>query len=156
MKAVLVKALDRPEQFVIEEVAAKRAGPGEVVIAVRACGVNFPTGPWCREVSNQAAAAVCAGRRSLGPGQRAGREIPKIPLNLVLLKITSIVGVFWGAFAQARPEQNAANMAELLAWYAQGRLRPHVSGTFPLSGYREALDVVMNRKVKGKIVMAVD
>jgi NADPH:quinone reductase len=47
-------------------------------------------------------------------------------------------------------------MAELLAWYAQGRLRPHVSGTFPLASYREALDVVMNRKARGKVVMVVE
>jgi NADPH:quinone reductase len=86
----------------------------------------------------------------------ASGTIPSIPLNLVLLKITSIVGVFWGAYAQARPQQNAGNMAELLSWYAQGRLRPHLSGTFPLASFREALQVVMNRKAKGKVVMVVD
>ncbi len=86
----------------------------------------------------------------------ASGEIPKIPLNLVLLKITSIVGVFWGAYSQARPEHNAANMAELLGWYAEGRLRPHVSGTFPLSGYRHALDAVTGRTVQGKVVLLTD
>jgi NADPH:quinone reductase len=86
----------------------------------------------------------------------ASGEIPKIPLNLVLLKITSIVGVFWGAYSQARPEHNAANMAELLGWYAEGRLRPHVSGTFPLSGYRDALDAVTGRTVQGKVVLLTD
>ncbi|HXN79782.1 MAG TPA: NADPH:quinone oxidoreductase family protein [Steroidobacteraceae bacterium] len=86
----------------------------------------------------------------------ASGEIPKIALNLVLLKVTSIVGVFWGAFAQAQPQRNAANIAELLSWYQQGRLRPHVSGTYPLASYREALDVVMNRRAKGKIVLLVD
>lgn len=97
--------------------------------------------------------------RSLGFGGRylvigfASGEIPKIPLNLVLLKITSIIGVFWGAYSQARPEENAANMAELLAWYGAGRLRPHVSATYPLEGYAEALAAVTSRKVKGKVVL---
>jgi len=83
----------------------------------------------------------------------ASGEIPKIPLNLVLLKITSIVGVFWGAYSQARPRENAANMAQLLSWYAAGRLRPHVSATYPLEGYCEALAAVTSRKVKGKVVL---
>jgi len=66
------------------------------------------------------------------------------------------VGVFWGAFAQARPERNAANMTELLEWYGAGRLHPHVSQTFPLSGYRAALETVMQRRAKGKVVLLMD
>jgi len=100
--------------------------------------------------------------RSLGPGGRylvigfASGEIPKIALNLLLLKVVSMVGVFWGAFAKAQPQRNAANLTELLAWYTQGRLRPHVSATFPLERYREALDAVMQRKVLGKVVLVMD
>jgi NADPH2:quinone reductase len=86
----------------------------------------------------------------------ASGSIPKMPLNLVLLKITSIVGVFWGAYAQARPRENAANMAELFAWYNAGRLRPHVTNTFPLSGYREALAAVTGREVQGKVVLLME
>jgi NADPH2:quinone reductase len=67
-----------------------------------------------------------------------------------------MVGVFWGAFAKAQPQRNAANLAELLSWYAQGRLRPHVSATFPLERYREALDTVVQRKVLGKVVLVMD
>jgi NADPH:quinone reductase len=85
----------------------------------------------------------------------ASGEIPKIPLNLLLLKTASLVGVFWGAYARARPEHNAANFAELFSWYAQGRLKPHVSQTFPLADYAQALDVVMNRRAKGKVVLLV-
>jgi len=100
--------------------------------------------------------------RSLGFGGRylvigfASGEIPKIALNLLLLKVVSMVGVFWGAFAKAQPQRNAANLAELLSWYTQGRLRPHVSATFPLERYREALDAVVQRKVLGKVVLAMD
>lgn len=85
----------------------------------------------------------------------ASGEIPKIPLNLLLLKQASLVGVFWGAYAKLRPAENAANFAELFGWYAQGRLHPHVSATFPLSGFREALDQVMNRRARGKVVLVV-
>jgi NADPH2:quinone reductase len=86
----------------------------------------------------------------------ASGDIPRIPLNLLLLKVASLVGVFWGAFAKAQPERSAANLSELFDWYAQGRLRPHVSATFPLSDYGKALETVMNRTVKGKVVLVVD
>jgi NADPH:quinone reductase len=86
----------------------------------------------------------------------ASGSIPSIPLNLMLLKITSVVGVFWGAYASARPQDNAENMATLLNWYRAGRLRPHISGTFALERYREALDEVMSRRAKGKVVMVLD
>jgi NADPH2:quinone reductase len=100
--------------------------------------------------------------RSLAPGGRllvigfASGEIPKIALNLLLLKVVSMVGVFWGAFAKAQPQRNAANLAELLAWYEAGKLRPHLSGTFPMERYREALDAVVQRKVLGKVVLVMD
>jgi NADPH2:quinone reductase len=70
--------------------------------------------------------------------------------------MTSIVGVFWGAFAKAQPQLNGANFAELLGWYAAGKLRPHVSGTFALASYREAIEAVTQRKVKGKVVLVMD
>ncbi|MBS0578088.1 MAG: NADPH:quinone oxidoreductase family protein [Proteobacteria bacterium] len=85
----------------------------------------------------------------------ASGEIPKIPLNLLLLKQASLVGVFWGAYAKLRPEHNAANFAELFAWYAQGRLKPHVSETYPLADFTQALDTVMNRRAKGKVVLLI-
>jgi NADPH:quinone reductase len=85
----------------------------------------------------------------------ASGDIPKIPLNLLLLKQASLVGVFWGAYAKARPADNARNFAELFAWYAQGLLKPHVSETFPLARYREALDVVMTRRARGKVALLV-
>jgi NADPH2:quinone reductase len=63
--------------------------------------------------------------------------------------------VFWGAYAKARPAENARNFAELFDWYAQGRLHPHVSATFPLARFREALEVVMNRRAQGKVALVV-
>jgi NADPH2:quinone reductase len=85
----------------------------------------------------------------------ASGEIPKIALNLLLLKSASLVGVFWGAYAQAAPARVAANFTELLGWYTQGRLRPHVCAQYPLERFHEALDVVMNRNAQGKVVLVI-
>jgi len=90
--------------------------------------------------------------RHLVIGFAAG-DIPKIPLNLLLLKQSALIGVFWGAFARADPGKHAANMAELFAWFEQGRLKPHISAEYPLERFAEALDVVMERAVKGKVVL---
>jgi NADPH2:quinone reductase len=83
----------------------------------------------------------------------AAGEIPKIPLNLLLLKQAALLGVFWGAWAKANPVKNAANMTTLLDWYSRGWLRPHVSAQYPLAQFAEALQVVVDRKVMGKVVL---
>jgi NADPH:quinone reductase len=90
--------------------------------------------------------------RYLVIGFTAG-EIPRIPLNLPLLKGCSIVGVFWGAFAGREPRHNAENLGELLTWLAEGRLHPHISATYPLERAADALYDIMNRKVQGKVVL---
>jgi len=79
--------------------------------------------------------------------------IPRIPLNLVLLKGCQIVGVFWGAFTGREPQKNRQNIDELLAWYDQGRIRPHVSATYPLERTPEALRDLDERRVRGKVVV---
>jgi len=83
----------------------------------------------------------------------AGGEIPKIPLNLPLLKGFSIVGVFWGNFTRKEPQKNEANVRELLGWIAGGKLKPLVSAAYPLAQAAHALNDVMQRKVKGKVVL---
>jgi NADPH2:quinone reductase len=90
--------------------------------------------------------------RLLVVGFAAG-DIPKIPLNLTLLKGCSIVGVFWGDFARREPKAFAASIAQLGAWFREGKLRPHVSQTFPLAQAAEALNLMAGRKVKGKVVL---
>ena len=92
--------------------------------------------------------------RHLVIGFAAG-EIPKLPINLALIKGASIVGVFWGAFTAREPDLHRANMAELLEWFATGRLRPHVSRTFPLDEGPAAIRWMMDRKATGKIVLTV-
>jgi NADPH2:quinone reductase len=83
----------------------------------------------------------------------AAGDIPRIPLNLMLLKESSIVGVFWGAFAQRDPKGNAAIIRELLSWHAEGKIKPHVSATFPLERGGDAIKAVVNRQALGKIVV---
>jgi NADPH:quinone reductase len=118
-------------------------------------GVDVVYDPVGGSYAEPALRSLAAGGRYLVIGFASG-EIPKIALNLLLLKMVSMVGVFWGAFAKARPQENAANLVALLDWYVAGRLRPHVSATFPLERYGEALDAVMQRKVLGKVVLVMD
>jgi NADPH2:quinone reductase len=92
--------------------------------------------------------------RLLVVGFAAG-DIPKLPLNLMLLKGASVVGVFWGDFTRREPAQFAQSVRQLGEWYAQGKLRPHVSQTLPLEKAAEALKLMAARQVKGKIVLTV-
>ena len=90
--------------------------------------------------------------RLLVVGFAAG-DIPKLPLNLPLLKGASIVGVFWGDFARREPRAFGESVAQLGRWYAEGKLRPHVSQTFPLAKAVDALKLMAARQVKGKVVL---
>jgi NADPH2:quinone reductase len=90
--------------------------------------------------------------RLLVVGFAAG-EIPRIPLNLTLLKGCAIVGVHWGEFTRREPERVAENIRQLGAWYAEGRIRPHISATFPLERAADALNQMLARQVMGKIVL---
>lgn len=90
--------------------------------------------------------------RFLVVGFAAG-DIPKVPLNLALLKGCAIVGVFWGAFTRNEPEKNRRNNEELLALYMQGKVKPHIHATYPLSRAGEALNEVLYKRVSGKIVL---
>ncbi len=92
--------------------------------------------------------------RLLVVGFAAG-EIPKLPLNLALLKGASVVGVFWGDFARREPKRFADSLHQLARWYGEGKLRPHVSQTFPLEKAAEALKLMAARQVKGKVVLTV-
>jgi NADPH2:quinone reductase len=90
--------------------------------------------------------------RLLVVGFAAG-DIPRIPLNLTLLKGCSIVGVFWGDFTRREPERFAASVRRLGEWFEQGKLKPHVSAMLPLDRAAEALEMMASRKVIGKLVL---
>jgi NADPH2:quinone reductase len=90
--------------------------------------------------------------RLLVVGFAAG-DIPRIPLNLALLKGCSIVGVFWGSFTRREPARFLDQMRQLAAWYAEGRIRPHISARFRLDRAAEALRLMADRKVTGKVIV---
>ncbi|MFT6795428.1 MAG: NADPH2:quinone reductase [Maribacter sp.] len=85
----------------------------------------------------------------------ASGEIPKLPLNLPLLKGASVVGVFWGGFAMGQPKENMQNTMTLMQWYAEGKLKPHIDKIYSLEDAPKALEAMMQRKVKGKLVVRV-
>ncbi len=90
--------------------------------------------------------------RYLVVGFAAG-PIPALPFNLALLKGASIVGVFWGDFARREPQANAAMMAELAQWYAQGKIKPVIDRTMPMNELKAAYAHMGSRGVMGKLVM---
>jgi NADPH:quinone reductase len=90
--------------------------------------------------------------RYLVVGFAAG-EIPKLPLNLVLLKSCDIRGVLWGAWIKREPAAQQALMKDIVAWCAQGKLSAHVHAVYPLADIAAALKVIADRKVMGKILL---
>jgi NADPH:quinone reductase len=83
----------------------------------------------------------------------AAGEIPRIPMNLPLLKGSSIVGVFWGDFLRRDPKRAAAQLAQLIAWLEEGRIHPAIHARYPLSDAVLALESVAERKAVGKVVV---
>ena len=90
--------------------------------------------------------------RILSIGFASGR-IPEVPLNLTLVKNCSIVGVFWGAYARKDPSVLVNSLMTLMGWYAEGKLKPHVSATYPLAQASDALYALIKRKSTGKVVI---
>ena len=85
----------------------------------------------------------------------ANGEIPRLPINLFLVKSADLLGVLWGVAARTDPDLHKANMAQLLAWFGDGSITPRITARYPLDRTAEALDAVMNRKVVGKVVIEV-
>ncbi len=93
--------------------------------------------------------------RFLVVGFAAG-EPAHIPLNLVLLKGSEIMGVFWGSFTQKEPQKNTQNINDILAWIANRQLKQHIHGLYALEDAPIALREMMDRKVIGKVVLLVN
>ena len=83
----------------------------------------------------------------------ASGPIPKIPLNLTLLKGCSIVGVFWGRFVGEEPEQHQKNISELWELFETGKLKPVVNDVFPLERYEDAYNCMIERRARGKVIL---
>ena len=119
-----------------------------------ACGANGWDVCYDAVGGDHAGAAIRAsgwGGRFLGIGFPAG--IPSVPLNLTLLKSCDIVGVFWGAAVARDPKAHQENVRQLMQMYAEGKIRPHVSETFPLARAGEAIAHLASRKAMGKVVV---
>jgi NADPH:quinone reductase-like Zn-dependent oxidoreductase len=79
--------------------------------------------------------------------------IPKLPLNLTLLKSCDVCGVFWGAFAARDPKRNAGHVEQLFRWWAEGKIAPKISATYPLERGGEAIALLGDRRAIGKVVV---
>jgi NADPH2:quinone reductase len=115
-------------------------------------GVDVIYDPVGGDYAEAALRSIAWNGRFLVIGFAAG-EIPKLPLNLVLLKGCDVRGVFWGQFTERFPEKHRANMAEVLQWASEGKLSAHVHAVYPLEQIADALKALANREAKGKILL---
>lgn len=115
-------------------------------------GVDVVYDPVGGELSEQALRATGWEGRFLVIGFAAG-DIPKIPLNIVMLKGCDLQGVFWGEALVRDPAGHKRNMAELLKWVQEGKLKPHVHAVYPLEEIAVALDEIAARRVRGKVML---
>lgn len=115
-------------------------------------GVDVVYDPVGGDLTEAALRALAWNGRLLVVGFAQG-QIPKPPLNLVLLKSANIQGVFWGAHIEREPLRHRANMGELLAFAAEGRLKPHIHRVYRFAEIGEALGAIARREVRGKAIL---
>ncbi len=115
-------------------------------------GADVVYDPVGGDFAEQALRATAWQGRFLVIGFASG-EIPRVPLNLALLKGVSIVGVFWGSWASRDPAASAQNYAELFGMVAEGRIKPRVTGTYGLDDHLDALRAIAERRARGKLVL---
>lgn len=160
MGASVIAAASSAEKLAI----AKAAGADELIDYSQASlkdeikrltggqGADVIYDPVGGELFDQAVRGLAWQGRLLVVGFASG-TIPQMAANLVLLKGAAVLGVFWGAFAQRQPEDNAANFRQLFAWHAEGKLKPLVSKTYPLAEAGAAIEALAQRKAVGKLVV---
>ncbi|MEN5301909.1 NADPH:quinone oxidoreductase family protein [Pseudomonas sp. TWI628] len=160
MGAKVIAAASSAEKLAV----AKAAGADELIDYSQASlkdeikrltsgqGVDVIYDPVGGELFDQAVRGLAWQGRLLVVGFASG-TIPQMAANLVLLKGAAVLGVFWGAFAQRQPEDNAANFQQLFAWHAQGKLKPLVSQTYPLAEAGAAIEALGQRRAVGKLVV---
>ena len=160
MGARVIAAASSAEKLAV----AKAAGADELIDYTQASlreeikrltggqGVDVIYDPVGGELFEQAVRGLAWNGRLLVVGFASG-SIPQLAANLVLLKGAAVLGVFWGAFAQRQPEDNAANFKQLFAWHAEGKLKPLVSQTYPLAEAGAAIEKLGQRQAVGKWVV---
>ncbi|SDU33671.1 NADPH2:quinone reductase [Pseudomonas pohangensis] len=149
-KLAVAKAAGADELINYSEASLK----DEVKRLTGGAGADVIYDPVGGDLFDQAIRSIAWNGRLLVVGFASGR-IPELPVNLALLKGAAVVGVFWGSFAQRQPQDNLANFQQLFAWYAEGKLKPLVSQTFPLAQAADAINALGQRKAVGKVVVKV-
>ena len=137
---------DRDGQKKLAEIFKTASGPNGADVIYDAIGGDYAE-PALRSIAWEG--------KYLVVGFAAG-DIPKIPLNLALLKGCDIVGVFWGTWVTKNPEGHQRSVAELLDLYSQGKIKPFVSERFPLERAPDAIKHLASRQAMGKVVVTVD
>ena len=122
--------------------------------AVGPDGANVIYDPVGGDYSEASLRSIAWEGRFLVVGFPAG--IAKLPLNLTLLKSCDVCGVFWGAFAARDPKANAAHVEQLFRWWAEGKISPKISATYPLDRAGEAIAALRDRTAIGKLVVTLD
>ncbi|MCZ6845369.1 MAG: NADPH:quinone oxidoreductase family protein [Alphaproteobacteria bacterium] len=118
-------------------------------------GVDVVYDPVGGDASKAALRSLAPSGRLLVIGFAAG-DVPQIAANYLLVKNISVVGVYWGWYRLNEPEMFRASFDELAKWYAEGRLKPHISQVFPLARAADALAVLESRKATGRLVIDID
>ena len=136
---------DRDGQKQLSELFKQACGPAGVDVVYDGVGGDY---------AEAALRSMAWEGRFLVVGFPAG--IPRIPLNLTLLKGCDIVGVFWGSAVARDPSGHRRNIAELMSLYAEGKIRPHISERFPLARGAEAISLLASRKAMGKVVVTME
>ncbi|MFS4583352.1 NADPH:quinone oxidoreductase family protein [Phaeobacter sp. C3_T13_0] len=136
------KSSDKEDQIEFRNKIRSLSGKAGVDVVYDAVGGAY---------AEPALRAIAWQGRYLVVGFAAG--IPKIPMNLPLLKGCQIVGVFWGAAVQRAPKAHLSNVAELFDLYSAGRIRPRIHATYPMENAGDALTALKNRNVLGKIIL---
>jgi NADPH2:quinone reductase len=140
---------------------AKAAGADEVIDTgnedlrerVKALGsTDVVWDPVGGDLFKAALRATKPGGRILPLGFASG-DVPQIPANIILVKNIDVIGFYWGAYAQFDPATLVGSLQTLFGWYAEGKLKPHVSHEIPLSDAAQALDLLTSRKATGKVVV---
>lgn len=148
VKFCLAAGADEAYTYQLEELKEK------IKAITKGKGADVIFDPIGGDYAEQAFRSMAPMGRYLVVGFAAG-AVPKIPLNLPLLKSASLVGVFWGSFFRNFPKENKANMDQVMEWIKTGKLVPLVDEIYPLDKAKEALQKLQNRKVKGKVLIKI-
>lgn len=135
---------DKDQSKALAEMFKAAVGPNGADVIYDAVGGDYAE-PALRSIAWEG--------RFLVVGFPAG--IPRLPLNLTLLKSCDVCGVFWGAFTMREPERNREHIAQLFRWWEEGKIAPRVTGTYPLERAGEAIAALGERRAAGKLVVTV-